>query len=31
MSDNTIDISDFSCAELGERLSGWAAITTERK
>ena len=31
MSDNNIDISDFSCAELVERLSGWAAITTERK
>jgi hypothetical protein len=31
MSDNNIDISDFSCAKLGKGLSGVAPITTERK
>jgi hypothetical protein len=31
MSNNDIDIADVCCAKLGERLSGLAAITTERK
>jgi hypothetical protein len=31
MSDNNVDISDFSCGKLDARLSGVTAITTERK